>query len=266
MQDLNISFIQSELYWNDTDTNLKHFDTHLQQLNSDADIVVLPEMFNTGFLVEPYKMPEQASNKAIAWLQNKASKYNAVFCTSLIVKEGDKYFNRLHWVQPDGMVAYYNKRHLFTYGNEDRYFVAGETALIVEYKNWRIKPLICYDLRFPVWAKNTLIEGVHAYDLLIYIANWPQSRIIAWQALLQARAIENQCYVLGVNRVGEDAKGHVHNGASLLIDPKGQALSAKIEQEQESVQNSVVSARVLQDFRQKFPVGKDWDTFDIIQT
>ncbi len=244
MQDLKIAFVQSDLHWNDTDANILHFEKHLQALSESVDLVVLPEMFNTGFLVEPHQMPHTASSTALAWLVEQAGKYQAVFCASLIVQDNGRYYNRLHWVQPNGDIQVYNKRHLFTYGNEDRYFEAGKQVLIAQLKHWRIKPLICYDLRFPVWAKNNLQQGRYDYDMLVYIANWPASRVHAWQTLLQARAIENQ-----------------DNGASLLINPKGNIVSKEVNQGQESVQIHTLSYDDLQQFRRHFPVGNDWDTF-----
>lgn len=237
---------------------------HLGQIDDEVDIIVLPEMFNTGFLVEPQQMPADAHDKAVKWLRKHAASKQAVVCASLIVQQGKRYYNRLHWVHPDGNIQYYDKRHLFSYGQEDRYFEAGTQPLIVECKGWRIKPLICYDLRFPVWAKNSLqADGRYAYDMLIYIANWPSSRIGAWQSLLYARAIENQAYALGVNRVGDDAQGTAHNGSSLLIDAKGNKLSDDVADGQESVQRYSLQYDELQAFRDKFPLGLDWDTFKI---
>ncbi len=264
MQDLKIAFVQSDLYWNDTHANLLHFEKHLQALSEAVDLVVLPEMFNTGFLVEPQKMPATAAVQAVEWLRQQANTYQTVFCASLIVQDNGRYYNRLHWVQPNGNIHFYNKRHLFTYGNEDRYFDAGTNALVVQLKNWHIKPLICYDLRFPVWAKNNLQQGCYDYDMLIYIANWPASRMHAWRTLLQARAIENQVYVLGVNRVGADANGTMHSGSSLLISPKGDIISTEVNKGEESVQIHTLSYEILQQFRQDFPVGNDWDTFKVL--
>ena len=193
-------------------------------------------------------------------MQEMAKKKNAVITGSMIVEEDGKYYNRLYWVLPDATFQSYDKRHLFSLGNEHLRFTAGEKQLIITLKGWKIKPLVCYDLRFPVWAKNKYSSGVYEYDLIIYLANWPAARSHAWRSLLVARAIENQAYAIGVNRVGEDGNGTAHSGYSGVIEPKGEWISKELL-DIESVQTVLLSAEDLKLYRNKFTVGLDWDDF-----
>lgn len=262
MQDLKVSFIQSDLIWNDSSANLKVFENHLNNIEEETDIIVLPEMFNTGFVVEPDTVDKHSSQEALNWMQSKAAKKNAVICGSMIVKEHNHYYNRFYWVEPDGKFQTYDKRHLFSLGGENKFFSNGHSNTIIEYKTWKIKPLICYDLRFPVWAKNTYRNGQFEYDLLIYVANWPVARVHAWKSLLVARAIENQCYVVGVNRIGKDGRGTDHSGFSGVIEPKGTWISEKAEHIASS-QTLVLSQSELNAYRKKFNFALDWDSFSI---
>lgn len=262
MQDLNITFIQNNLVWKNHQANLKSFEEKIAQIEGPTDLIILPEMFNTGFVVKPQEINLLAAKESLLWMQKIAKEKLTVITASMIVKENDNYYNRLYWVQPDGGFKTYDKKHLFSLGNEHLRFTAGKETLIVDLKGWKIKPLICYDLRFPVWAKNNYDSGNYDYDLLIYVANWPAARAYAWRSLLTARAIENQAYTIGVNRIGNDDNGTAHLGFSGVIEPKGEWISEEAI-DMESVQTIQLSAKDLIDYRTKFTVGLDWDEFDI---
>ncbi len=262
MQDLTITFIQSNLIWKDHKANLLAFEKKISQIESSTDLIILPEMFQTGFVVEPQEIDESAASLGLSWMQKMAKKKEAIITGSMIIKENENYYNRLYWVSPDETYQYYDKKHLFSLGNEHLRFTAGEKQLIVNLKGWKIKPLICYDLRFPIWAKNNYTSGVYEYDLLIYVANWPAARSHAWKSLLVARAIENQAYVVGVNRIGKDGNGTPHSGYSGVIEAMGTWISEEA-QNQESIQTIKLSANDLTSYRNKFTVGMDWDKFDI---
>lgn len=262
MQDLSITFIQSNLVWKNHKANLLAFEEKMDQILESPDLIILPEMFNTGFVVEPQTIDDSAASSSLSWMQTMAKKKNAVITGSMIVEEEGKYYNRLYWVLPDGTYKSYDKRHLFSLGNEHLRFTAGEKQLIITLKGWKIKPLVCYDLRFPIWAKNKYSSGVYEYDLIIYLANWPAARSHAWKSLLVARAIENQAYAIGVNRVGKDGNGTPHSGYSGVIEPKGEWISKEVA-DQDSVQTINLSADDLNTYRSKFTVGLDWDEFEI---
>ena len=264
-KNLTISIIQTELHWEKKESNLKHFDLKIDQITS-TDLILFPEMFNTGFSMNSAALCETMEGSTIDWMRKKASKKNAIVCGSLIVEENSKYYNRLIWMRPDGSFEVYDKRHLFRMADEEKYFSQGNKRLIVELKGWKIFPQICYDLRFPVYSRNNFkIEGndVQAeYDLAFYIANWPSARVSAWSTLLRARAIENQAYVVGVNRIGDDGNEIAYNGQSAVIDAKGNTI--KDAGESETIINVSLSKNELEDFREKFPVGMDRDGFELI--
>ena len=255
---LKITIIQSELHWENVDENLAMFTEKIEDINQQTDIVVLPEMFTTGFSMESVKLAEKMDGKSVKWMKQLAVKKNAVITGSIIIEEEGKYFNRLLWVQPDENVLTYDKRHLFRMAEEDKHFTAGEERLIVEWKGWKVCPLICYDLRFPVWSRNSL----PAFDCLIYVANWPEARKEPWYKLLEARAIENQVYVVGVNRVGFDGKDISYSGNSAVIDPKGNSIS-NIKTKLNETVTIELNKQALEDFREKFPVGLDADDFEV---
>lgn len=275
---LNITVIQSELHWEDVDKNLEMFALKIAAITQPVDVIVLPEMFNTGFSMESEKLAETMSGKTVAWMKILAKKNEAVLTGSLIIYENGNYFNRLVWVQPDSSIYTYDKRHLFRMADEDSCFSAGTERLIVKYKGWRICPMICYDLRFPVWARNKKLAvdrccGFEAltntsdpqhnvYDVLIYVANWPAVRKQPWSKLLEARSIENQCYVVGVNRVGKDDNNIDYSGNSVVVDSKGEVISTILEHEDCSETLSL-SLTELNSFRAKFPVGLDGDDFTL---
>lgn len=262
MRNLKVSFIQSDLIWKDSSANLKAFDKKIEQIEESTDIIILPEMFNTGFVVEPETIDKRVAQEALVWMQKKAQQTHAAICGSIIVNEDGNYLNRLFWVLPDGSFETYDKRHLFSLGGEDKHFTSGNDSTIIKYKGWNIKPLVCYDLRFPVWAKNRYIHEEYEYDLLIYVANWPAARSYAWKSLLVARAIENQAYVVGVNRIGKDGRGTPHSGYSGVIEPKGEMISEEVI-DVESLQTIKLSKDALIQYRKKFTVALDWDPFNI---
>lgn len=258
MEDIRVSLVQADLVWEDPNANFKHLNELLSGLKGKTDLVVLPEMFNTGFSVEPARIAERMDGDSVQYLIDKAKELGAVVVASIIIREEDKYYNRLVWAKPDGEIHTYDKKHLFRMGGEHHRFDAGEKHLVAELKGWKVMPLICYDLRFPVYARNAFANNKFKYDMLIYIANWPGVRAHPWKTLLRARAIENQCVAIGVNRVGEDGNQLTYTGDSALIDAKGLELSS-IPPSQETVETICLKAEDLLNFRDKFQVGLDWD-------
>lgn len=256
MQDLTITFVQAYLHWEDVDANLEAFTEKLNAL-PPSDLVVLPEMFSTGFSMNAVKLAEKMDGKSMAWMAMQAQRLNTVVTGSLILQEGAHYFNRLIWMQPDGKYQIYDKRHLFGMAGEHLTYTAGTTKLIATLKGWRICPLVCYDLRFPVWSRN-----MEDYDMLLYVANWPVTRSFHWKALLQARAIENQAYTLGVNRVGKDGNGYYYTGDSTLIGPAGEICDQTTDVE--AVVTRKLSASHLKYVRTKLPFLADQDSFEIL--
>lgn len=258
MQDLAITLIQSDLKWEDKTHNLRHLSNLIDAVNQPTDIIVLPEMFSTAFSMKPEVFSEKSNGASLKWMQQQAQKKQAAIVGSFMVNEDNRYYNRLFFVKPDGQFEYYDKRHLFRMGNEQKHFSQGEKRLILEYKNWKIQCLICYDLRFPIWARNTFTEGAYLYDACILVANWPAVRSQVWKTLSSARAIENQSYWIGVNRVGKDGHGLNHSGDSNIWDAKGVPM-IETEAAKEVVKTIRISKRELTDFRDKFTVGLDWD-------
>lgn len=255
MQDLKITIIQSDLAWEDKVRNTALF-SKLIETSGYTDIVILPEMFSTGFSMQASKLAETMDGQTMQWMKATAAEMNVIISGSFIVEENDKYYNRLIWMRPDGTYDFYNKRHLFSLAGENEIFTQGTERLIVEHKGWKICPLICYDLRFPVWSRNQ-----DNYDLLLYIASWPERRMNAWTQLLTARAIENQCYVAGVNRIGSDGNNIYHSGNSLLIDPMGKTLWEMIHDR--AVYTATLSSDFLHEVREKLPFLNDRDSFYI---
>lgn len=260
MNDLFIAFIQADLRWEDPQGNREHFDQLMTKVPSNTDLVLLPETFDTGFPVDPVKFAETVDGPTMTWLRKKASELGAVICGTLLLNVDGHYHNSLVWMRPDGSYELYHKRHTFTIGGEKEPIEHGEKHLIVELKGWRIKPMVCYDIRFPVWARNHYHDGVFDYDLGIYLANFPSSRIFVWDTLLQARAIENQTYFIGVNRIGDDPEGVHYSGDSQVINPKGEVV-CMARSDVEVVVPFTLDYEKLKSFREKFPVGKDWDPF-----
>jgi predicted amidohydrolase len=259
MNDLKITIIQSELHWEDKVKNLEMFAGKIASVKDPTDLIVLPEMFNTGFSMRPELFAEKMDGATVSWMRYRAKEKNCVITGSFICEEGGNYFNRLVWMRPDGSCETYDKRHLFRMGDEDRHYSAGKNKRIVELKGWKICPLICYDLRFPVWSRN---KKENTYDLLIYVANWPERRSHPWKSLLVARAIENQCYVAGLNRIGNDGNSIYHSGDSAVLNFKGETI-AKTEEGKETIQTIALNYSELSEFRKIFPVLLDGDEFEI---
>jgi len=257
IKDIKATFIQTELFWKDPDKNLKMFSQKLARIKKPTDLIILPEMFNTGFSMDVEKLSENMEGRSMQWMAASAVDKNRVVVASLIIKERGAFYNRLVWMRPDGTYACYDKRHLFRMEGENEHFKAGQKRLITELKGWKFCPLICYDLRFPGWSRN---RG--DCDCLIYIADWPEVRSYAWKALLTARAIENQAYVIGVNRIGKDGHGISFSGDSVIIDPRGRKQS-RTKAHQESIETIDLSYNNLLGFRKKFQVHLDADDFNI---
>lgn len=222
MDTLKVTIIQSHLHWENPVANRTHFSTLIDSISEETDLIVLPEMFTTGFTMEAASVRETPDGPTVAWMKAVAKKVNTAITGSLIIKDGDHYYNRLFFVHPDSTTETYDKKHTFTLAGEHKVYKAGEDIKQIIYKGWRIRPLICYDLRFPVWARNT-----DAYDILLYVANWPDRRVTAWDALLKARAIENMSYCIGVNRIGLDGNGHQYTGHSAVYNVLGEQISTK---------------------------------------
>ncbi|HSD07556.1 amidohydrolase [Flavobacterium sp.] len=251
---MKIALVQSSLFWENPTANRSHFDEKMNALDQDVDLVVLPEMFSTGFTMQPKTVAEDMQGETVLWLQSLAKAKNIAITGSLVIKENDSYYNRLLFVFPSGEIQFYNKRHLFTLAGEDQIYKSGNDKLIIEYKGWKICPLVCYDLRFPVFARN-----VEDYDLLIYVANWPSSRIQAWDALLKARAIENMSYTIGVNRIGQDDYKLEYNGHSQVVDFIGNYILEPIEAKGVFIVELNKAEQLLA--RKKFNFLNDRDSF-----
>lgn len=262
MQDLKVAFIQTGLIWEDKAANLERLDEHFSKLNEAVDLIILPEMFNTGFSINPISFAEEMSGQGVACLMKKAGDLNAVLIGSLLIRTAEGFFNRLVVAHPGGKLETYDKRHLFRLSEEYRIINGGNQRLVVMVKGWKISPLVCYDLRFPVWSKNTYTDNRYEYDVLVYVANWPASRAKVWKTLLLARAMENQAYCIGVNRIGEDGHGTYHSGDSMAVDGKGNILSS-VPPGEESLNVVTLSRQDLDLYRESFTLGMDWDRFSI---
>jgi predicted amidohydrolase len=263
---MKVTIIQTFLHWEDTRKNLEHFDNLLSKISEATDLIVLPEMFTTGFTMSPERLAEPTDGPALSWMTNKAKEKNAILTGSVSVKEKDKFYNRLFWVEPNGNISHYDKRHLFRMAKEDQHYSMGTKKIIRSAGDFKVCPLVCYDLRFPVWCRNTFEKHDNAYkaayDVLVFVANWPEVRSYAWKQLLIARAIENQCYVIGVNRMGADGNNIAHSGDSMVINPRGEIIS-KTKPNEESTETIELSMTYLEEFRKVFPVGLDADQFHI---
>jgi predicted amidohydrolase len=276
MSALSVTTIQTDLSWEDKDANLNMFASKIRSIPGKTEIVVLPEMFSTGFSMKPELLAEKMDGKTVQWMQHVAAERRIILTGSVIIEVDGKYFNRLIWMLPNGDLGYYDKRHLFAYAGEHQHYTAGTRRLISSVKGWKINLQVCYDLRFPVWSRQSVssLAGIATppsdrkdqkteYDLLIYVANWPERRNHAWKILLQARAIENQCYVIGVNRVGLDGNNIYHSGESMVIDPLGEVLYTKVHEE--DIYTHVLDKQHLETVRSKLPFLQDADDF-LIQT
>ncbi len=254
---MKISVIQSDLAWEDKSSNFRNLIELISPLFNQTDVVILPEMFNTGFSMNPEQLCESPEAETSSWMNDIALKGNFGVCGSYIVKEKNLYYNRWTFASPEKQSWYYDKRHLFSIAGEDKIFSKGQNRLIFTFRGVRISPYICYDLRFPAWSRNR-----NEYDLMINSANWPESRISVWNTLLKARAIENQCYVAGANRIGTDGEGIKYCGDSMIVNPRGEIIKSANPYEEGSITEDI-SMRELSDFREKFPVYNDADNFTI---
>ncbi len=253
---MKIALIQSSLFWENLKANRNHFEVKINALAEKVDLIVLPEMFSTGFTMNPEAVFETMEGETIQWLQSLAKAKNSAITGSLVIKENENFYNRLVFVFPSGEIQFYDKRHLFTLAGEDKVYTSGNQKLIVEYLGWKICPLVCYDLRFPVFARN-----VENYDVLLYVANWPKSRIQAWDILLKARSVENLCYTIGVNRVGFDNNNLEYDGHSQMVDFLGNY--ALEPQETEGVFIVELNKQKLVETRNKLGFLGDRDSFEL---
>ncbi|HEU4576023.1 MAG TPA: amidohydrolase [Chitinophagaceae bacterium] len=260
---LTISLIQTNLHWENKAANLQMLEKKILQIRQKTQVVILPEMFSTGFSMKPALLAETMDGPTVQWMKRMAAEKNIVLTGSVIIKENDLYFNRLIWMLPTGQLGYYDKRHLFAYGQENQFYTAGKKRLVASVNGWKILLLVCYDLRFPVWSRQQSQNESPEYDLIIYVANWPEKRVHAWKTLLQARAIENQCYVAGVNRVGPDGNHFNHTGDSMVVDPLGALLYHKTGTE--DIATVTIEKPALELVRQQFPFWKDADHFMILE-
>ena len=269
MSTLTITTIQTNLYWENKEANFLMLEDKIRNIEDKTEIVVLPEMFSTGFSMRPADLGESMDGETVAWMKTMAEKYRVVLTGSLIIEEEGKYYNRLIWMLPNGQYGHYDKRHLFAFAGEDQHYSAGNQRKIASVKGWKINLQVCYDLRFPVWARqqqaasqpSTEGEEKLEYDVLIYVANWPERRSHAWKTLLCARAIENQCYVVGVNRVGKDGNDIYHSGNTMIIDPLGEVMYHMANEE--DTFTITLQKEHLEIVRTKFPFWKDADEFRI---
>lgn len=262
MSSLSITTIQSNIFWKDKALNLNMFEKKILDFSEPTEIFILPEMFNTGFVTDPIGMDENMQGPTISWMRSLAKSKNAIITGSLIIKEDNKYFNRIIWMLPNGQYGQYDKRHLFSYGKEHINFTPGKNRFIASVKGWKIQLQICYDLRFPVWTRQNMQKRDPEFDVIINVANWPKQRANAWVTLLKARAIENMCYMIGVNRTGIDGEHIAYCGLSSVIDPLGNILYQKEDEDQ--LHNIQLKKENLQSIRDQFSFLNDADDFHIL--
>lgn len=264
MSTITLSLIQSALYWENKEQNLAMFREKIEGIRERTEVIILPEMFSTGFSMKPESLAETMEGPTVQWMKQLSASRRAIITGSLIIEEEGNYFNRLVWMQPDGKSGYYDKRHLFAYAGEHEYYTPGNRRLIASVKGWKVNLQVCYDLRFPVWARHNFAatEGAPEYDLLIFVANWPERRNHAWKTLLQARAIENQCFVAAVNRVGNDGNDIYHSGDSMVVNPMGEVLFH--QEHSETIHTITLHKNDVDEVRNKLPFWKDGDPFMIL--
>lgn len=258
IENLKITVFQAYLFWENIEKNLQNLTLRISAgIREKTDLIVLPEMFNTGFTMNVETQHEEMGGRTMQWMKHVAFKMDCVVTGSLIIKENNRYYNRQIWMNPDGTFQQYDKKHLFGLGNEDKNFTPGTNPIIVKLKGWKIRLAICYDLRFPVWLRNV----DQSYDLLLIIASWPDKRVLHWKALVAARAIENQSYVVAVNRVGHDGNDIYHSGHSMCLDPNGNTIYYKPEDE--DLYTFSINYQELVKIRRQFPFLKDADKFTV---
>ena len=261
MSTLTITTVQTHLHWEDRTANLAMLEQKIMDIKEKTEIVILPEMFSTGFSMQPEKFAESMDGETVRWMKKIAAAKRIILTGSMMVAENGNYFNRIIWMLPTGQYGVYDKRHLFAYAGEHEHYTPGNKRLIASVKGWKINLMVCYDLRFPVWARQQA-NGSAEYDLLVYVANWPDRRRNAWQTLLKARAIENQSYVVGVNRVGDDGHGIHHSGDTMVVDALGEVLYH--QEEKEEIFTITLEKDKLESVRQKLPFLKDADEFTLL--
>jgi predicted amidohydrolase len=261
MSELSITLIQTDLIWEDKQANLEKLGSTISRIPENTHLIILPEMFSTGFSMRPDILAEKMDGHTFSWMKRQAKQVGSIITGSLIIEEDGRYFNRLIWMLPNGQFGYYDKRHCFSLAGEDKYYTAGSKRFIASVNGWKVNLCICYDLRFPVWNRQFISPDSSGpeYDLLVYVANWPDRRIHAWKTLLAARAIENQCFVAGVNRVGNDGNGIYHSGYSSLFDPLGEILVQKADVE--AAVTVKISRDKLEEVRSNIPFWRDADPF-----
>ncbi len=262
MSTLTVTTIQADLHWEDKSSNLRKFEEKIRAIKESTQVIVLPEMFSTGFSMRAKELAESIDGPTVQWMKMIAAEKKVILTGSLIIVEKGKYYNRLIWMQPDGKMGQYNKRHLFGYAGEAEHYSAGDNRLTVSVNGWKILLCICYDLRFPVWLRQQMDADEPEYDCIICVANWPDRRNHAWKTLVQARAIENLCYVIGVNRVGADGNQYYHTGDTMIADPLGTVLYTK--EKEEDVFTITLKKEELQAVRSKLTFLQDADEFNII--
>lgn len=287
MSSITFTLLQTYLHWENKPANRQMLEEKIMGIREKSQVVVLPEMFSTGFSMEPEALAETMEGETVRWMKKVAAAKKIILTGSVIIEEEGRYYNRMLWMLPDGKYGCYNKRHLFAFAGEDKQYTAGTERLIASVNGWRINLQVCYDLRFPVWARQasppgplsggaaeggrrasfpsspiTQADETFEYDVLIYVANWPERRSTAWKTLLAARAIENQCYVIGVNRVGDDGNGIYHNGDSMVINPLGEILYHK--EKEEDIFTITLTKADLQQIRERFQFWRDADGFQIL--
>ena len=267
MSCLSITLIQTNLHWENKKANLKMLSDKIEGIKEKTEVIILPEMFSTGFSMKPELLSENMDGETVQWMKKISDEKKVILTGSIIIKENNKFFNRMVWMLPNGKYGFYDKKHLFAYGDEQLHYSAGTKRVIASVKGWKINLQVCYDLRFPVWARQSLIKRRKEpiidleYDLLIYTANWPERRVRAWKTLLQARAIENQCFVAGVNRVGQDGNGIHYSGDSMIVDALGEIMYQKTNEE--DIFTFKLEKNNLTEVREKFPFLNDADSFNI---
>lgn len=264
MSSLSFTLIQTHLHWEDKEANLKMLEDKINSISKPTHVVLLPEMFSTGFSMKPEALAEKMNGPTVSWMKKIAAAKKIVLTGSVIIEDDEVYYNRLLWILPNGEVGYYDKRHLFAYGSEDKYYAPGNERFIASVNGWKINLMVCYDLRFPVWARQQFHQADgFEYDVLIYVANWPERRNHAWKTLLQARAIENQCYVIGVNRVGVDGNNLSYSGDSMVADSLGKVLYQK--ENEEDVFTITLEKQHLNEIREKLPFWREADPFLLLK-
>jgi omega-amidase len=262
MDDLHVTLIQSDIFPEDSQKNIDHFRSVINTVHLPSGLLLLPEMFNTGFSMNPEKCAEKMEGPAVSFLREASASSQSIVAASVFIGENGAFYNRMICMKPDGTCDKYDKRHLFRLSDEFRVMNGGKERTVVTWRGWKILLMICYDLRFPVWSRNRWKDGEYEYDILLYAANWPESRSPIWRSLLIARAIENQCYVLGVNRIGKDGSGTSHSGESMIISPDGKIL-AEGEKNRAGLVSALLSYQWLKEFRARYLFAPDWDSFTI---